>query len=67
MATRPQRYVVDEGGNRIAVLLDIAEYERLLEEIDELEATHAYDTAKAAGDEFIPLDQALAEIDEERR
>ncbi|MGH2599331.1 MAG: hypothetical protein ACRDJ9_08095 [Dehalococcoidia bacterium] len=67
MATFAQRYVVDEQGNRVAVLLDIAEYERLIEELEELDAIRAYDEAKAAGDEFIPLEQALDEIDQERR
>lgn len=67
MTAEPQRYVVDQHGNRIAVLLDIREYEQLLEELEELDAVRAYDEAKAAGDEFIPLDQALAEIDQERR
>ncbi len=67
MAASTQRYVVDEQGNRIAVLLDIVEYERLLEELDELDATRAYDAAKAAGDDFIPLDQAFDEVDTERR
>ncbi len=67
MTARTERYLVDEHGNRIAVLLDIGEYERLLEELEELDAIRAYDEAKASGDEFIPLEQALAEIDQERR
>jgi PHD/YefM family antitoxin component YafN of YafNO toxin-antitoxin module len=41
MATPAQRYVVDEQGNRVAVLLDIAEYERLIEELEELDAIRA--------------------------
>ena len=67
MAMSTQRYVVDDQGNRVAVLLDIAEYERLMEELDELDAIRAYDEAKAAGDEFIPLEQAFAEIDQDRQ
>ncbi|MGE0545187.1 MAG: hypothetical protein AB7R89_33935 [Dehalococcoidia bacterium] len=63
MITSAHQFVVDENGKRIAVLLEIAEYERLPEELD---AVRAYDAAKAAGDEFIPLEQALAEIDQER-
>jgi PHD/YefM family antitoxin component YafN of YafNO toxin-antitoxin module len=42
------RYVVDENGKRVSVILDIEEYERLLEELEELEDIRAYDEAKAA-------------------
>ena len=35
MVTFNQRYVVDESGNRVAVLLDIADYHKLLEELEE--------------------------------
>lgn len=66
MTTRTERYVVDNQGMRVAVLLDIGEYERLLEELEELDAIRAYDAAKANGDEFIPLEQAFAEIDAAR-
>ena len=31
------RFVVDENGKRVGVLLDIKEYERMIEELEELE------------------------------
>ena len=62
------RYVVDENGKRVGVLLDIKEYERMVEEIEELEDILAYREAKAAlesgQDEAIPLEQAMQEIRE---
>jgi len=61
-ATRP-RYIVDDQGKKVAIILDIEEYERLLEELEELDDIRAYDEAKAEGDEFIPAKQAWAEID----
>ena len=57
-----ERYIVDEKGNRIGVLLDIEDYNRLLAELEELESIRAYDAAKASGDEAIPFEQAIAEI-----
>lgn len=66
MTTTMHRFLVDENGRRIAVPVEIEEYERLLEASAELEAVQAYDAAKAAGNEFIPLELALAEIDWER-
>jgi len=62
-----ERFIVDENGKRIGVLLDIEDYHRLLEELDELEAIRAYDAAKASGDEVLPLEQALAEIEKDRQ
>jgi PHD/YefM family antitoxin component YafN of YafNO toxin-antitoxin module len=61
-----ERYIVDENGQRVGVVLDIEDYQRLLEELEELEAIRAYDVAKASGDEVVPLDQALVEIDKDR-
>ncbi len=62
------RYLVDENGERVGVLLDIEEYERLIEELEELSDIRAYDEAKAEtkreGDEAIPLEQAMREIRE---
>jgi hypothetical protein len=61
-----ERFIVDEHGQRIGGLLDIEDYQRLLEELEELEAICAYDAAKASGDEVLPLQQALAEIEKDR-
>ena len=61
-----ENYVVDEQGNPIGVVLDIADYRKLLEELEELESIRAYDAAKASGDEAIPFEQAVAEIEQNR-
>ena len=63
-----REYIINEGGERTRVILDVEEYERLLEAAEELEDIAAYDEAKAAiekeGDEAIPLEQAMREIRE---
>ena len=61
-----EKYVTDDKGSRIAVLLDVADFERLMEEVEELESIRAYDAAKACGDEAIPFEQAVAEIETSR-
>ena len=67
------RYIVDENGKRVSVVLPIEEYERMVEELEDFEnilATQAYDRAKAelerGEDESIPWEQAKKEIEEER-
>ncbi|MFC1713789.1 hypothetical protein ACFL6S_08980 [Candidatus Poribacteria bacterium] len=61
-----ERYIVDEKGNRTEVILTLVDYQRLLAELEELESIRACDAAKASGDEAIPFEQAVAEIERER-
>ena len=60
-------YVVDENGARVGVILPIEDYRKLLEELEELESIRAYDAAKSSGDEAIPFEQAVREIERDRR
>ncbi len=53
------RYIVDTSGKRVEVVIDITEYRRLLDALEELESLHAYDAAKASNDETIPFEQAI--------
>jgi PHD/YefM family antitoxin component YafN of YafNO toxin-antitoxin module len=55
MATFREHFVVDEHGKRIGVLLDMDDYRKLLEELEELDSIRAYDAAKASDDQAIPL------------
>ncbi len=67
MSKTQERFVVDEAGARVAVLLDIEAYRKLLEEAEELECIRAYDAAKTSGERAIPLEQALQEIESRRQ
>ena len=66
MSASKERYLIDENGNRLAVVLDVKEYEKLLEELEELEAIRAYDAAKASEDESVLFEQAVEEIEQDR-
>ena len=63
MLSRKEQYLVDEKGNRVGVVLDIGDYQKILDELEELESIRAYDAAKSAGDEAIPFEEAVAEIE----
>ena len=67
MITTKEQFVVDGSGRRTAVLLEITQYEKLLEAQEELEELRIYDEAKTADSEAIPFLQATAEIEEKRR
>ena len=58
-----ERYITDEQGNRIGVLLGIEEYQKLLEESEELDAIRAYDLAVSGDDDEISFEVAIAEIE----
>lgn len=62
-----ERYVVDESGNRVAVLIGMDEYQVLLDALEELDSINAYDEATAANDEAIPFDEAIKNIESQRR
>ena len=66
MMTLHERFVVDKDGNQTGVLLDIQEYNKLLEALEELESIEAYDTAKTSGNYAIPFKQAIEEIHRQR-
>ena len=61
-----ERFVIDDEGNRVAVIVDIKQYRKLREAEEELDMIRAYDQAKESGDEKIPFDQAVREIEQER-
>jgi PHD/YefM family antitoxin component YafN of YafNO toxin-antitoxin module len=65
------RYVTDEKGERVGVILDVREYERLMGALEDLADLRAADEtleAIARGEEeLLRLDEAVQEMEEERR
>ena len=61
------KFVVDEKGKAVSVLLDIKAYRKILAELEELEAIRAYDAAKASGEQPVSFEQALSEIEKPGR
>ncbi|WP_025322883.1 type II toxin-antitoxin system Phd/YefM family antitoxin [Deferrisoma camini] len=66
MGGKPARYVTDEQGNPVAVIVSLGDYRRMLEALEELESIRAYDAAKASGDETVDFEAAVQEIEERR-
>jgi len=59
---RPQ-YITDSSGKKVSVILSMRDYERILDELEELEDIKAYDRAKARKSEPVPFEQAVKEIE----
>jgi len=61
------QFVTDDKGKKIAVILPITEYNKIVDDLEELEDIRLYDAAKKGKQEFIDADQAFKEIEEARR
>ena len=59
-----EQYLVDERGNRKAIVAPISSWQQVLEALDELDDIRAYDAAKQEHSEPIPFEKAISEIKE---
>lgn len=67
MGALKQQFITDNQGKNIAVLLPIKEYNKLIDELEELEDIKLYDKAKADNEPSIPIDEAFKLIEQERK
>ena len=63
---KPQ-YVTNDHGKKIAVILSIKSYEKMIDEVDELNAIKAYDKIKAGKLQFIPAEEMFKAIEKKRK
>lgn len=66
MTPTDTQYVTDDAGRRIGVLLGLDRYRELLDALEEIEDIRAFDEAKASGDEVVPFEDAVREIERDR-
>ena len=66
MSRSNERFVVDENGTRVGVLLEIDDYTKLIDALEELESIRAYDAAKSSSDEAVPFEDVVREIEQNR-
>ena len=62
-----ETFVTDTKGKKVAVLLPIKAYHKMLEELEELEEVKAYDKATSRKQTFVPLKKAIKEIEAARK
>lgn len=60
------QYITDKKGKKISVILPIREYNKMMEQLEELEDIKLYDKAVENNDEAIPANQAFNEIESKR-
>ena len=62
-----EKFIVNKRGRRVSVILDVRDYQEMLADLEELESIKAYDMAKASRDDAVPFEQAVEEIESQRR
>lgn len=61
------QYITDKSGKKLSVIIPLKEYQKLLEDLEELEDIHLYDEATADKAPSIPVDEAFKFIEAKRR
>lgn len=57
--TMKTQFVIDDHGEKLAVILPIKKYYKMLDELEEMEDIRLYDEVKARREETIPFDAYL--------
>jgi len=60
------QFVTDNHGNKIAIILPIKEYNKMVDDLEELEDIKTYDAAKKSEQEFVVAEEAFKEIEKTR-
>lgn len=64
----PTQYLTDKEGKKVSVVIPVKDFEKMLEELDELDCIKAYDKARSSGKQhFIAADIAFKEIERKRK
>jgi PHD/YefM family antitoxin component YafN of YafNO toxin-antitoxin module len=62
MVSLHPQYIVDDTQTQQAVIINIKEWENIMEKLEMLDDIEAYDKAKQQEDTIIPFEQAVKEI-----
>jgi hypothetical protein len=61
------QFITDNSGHKLAVILPIKDYNKMIEELQDIEDIKAYDNAKKGKQTFVDAKQAFKEIEESRK
>ena len=61
------QFIMDDHGHKVAVIVPVKDYEKIMDELDELECVKAYDKAKARKQEFVPAEEVFKAIEQKRK
>jgi PHD/YefM family antitoxin component YafN of YafNO toxin-antitoxin module len=59
MLTISPKYITDQVGNKISVVISVPEFESIMEKLEEIEDVQLYDKVKQSDELSIPIDEAF--------
>ncbi len=62
-----RKFLTNKKGERTSVVIDIEDYRKMLEDLEELYSIRAYDAVKSSAESPIPFRQAIEEIERSRK
>lgn len=62
-----KNYIIDDMGNKKAIIIDIEEFNKLIEYLEEIEDALDLKKAIEEGNEFIEIREFLKELQQERK
>ena len=62
-----EQYVTDKAGKPVGVILSLDDFNRIVEDLEELDALRAYDTAKASNEKPVAFEKAMDELERRGR
>lgn len=63
MNTFHEQYLTDSAGKRMAVVLPITTWEKILEALEELDEIREYDEAKRDPSGMVPFEEAVSSLE----
>ena len=60
------QYITDQKGKKIAVILSIDDYQKMLDKLDAVEDVKLYDKAKSISEESMVAEDAFKQIEKKR-
>lgn len=67
MGALSKQFLIDDTGKKVSIVLDIREYQYMLEQLEELEDIQLYDEGKKHQKAAIPMDEAFKAIEAQRK
>lgn len=67
MLAKSNQFITDEQGKKIAVIIPLKSYQKMLEDLEELDDIRLYDEAKKTKGKAIPAAEAFKQLDAKRK
>ena len=61
------QFITDEKGNKISIVIPLEEYNRMVEDLEELDDIRLFDEVKARNEKSIPFEQYLKQRQKKKK